>query len=95
MADTDFDIEPALIDLAARWPTYPTTTVHGYIVADRQGGIRLAQQTAAVRRCCRCHEEVERAPDGGLQVLGHLLRSHGYRMDGRQWSDRNELIGHA
>jgi len=93
MNNPDFDIAPELVALAGRWPTYPTTSVHVYVKVTSAGPERV-QELAEVIRCCVCHEEIY-AADHGHQVVAHLLLSHGYRMDGRQWNGRNELIGHA
>ena len=30
-----------------------------------------------------------------VDVVRHLLNSHGYRMDGRQFDNRNRQVGHA
>lgn len=89
-----FDISETLMALAERWPTYPTRAEHVY-VRDGELGLERVAELVDIRRCCRCHEEVYAAGDGAHQVVAHLLRSHGYRMDGRQWSGRNELLGHA
>lgn len=93
MTNPDFEIAPALLALAERWPKYATTSVHVYVRLTESGTERV-QEVAEVHRCCRCHEEIY-AAEAGHQVVAHLLRSHGYRMDGRQWNGRNELIGHA
>lgn len=89
----DFEIAPELIALARRWPLYSTTGVHIYVHLTPDGAQRV-EETVDIRRCCLCHEEVYAASEG-QQVVAHLLLSHGYRMDGRQWNGRNELIGHA
>lgn len=89
----DFEIAPALIKLADRWPLYRTTGVHIYVHLTRDGAQRV-EEVMDIQRCCLCHEEVYAASEGH-QVVAHLLLSHGYRMDGRQWNGRNELIGHA
>lgn len=93
MTNPDFEIAPDLLALAARWPTYPSTSVHVYVQMIH-GDSRRVEELVRITRCCMCHEEIY-AADAGHQVVAHLLMSHGYRMDGRQWNGRNELIGHA
>lgn len=92
--ENPLEIAPSLIELARHWPTYPSSSVHVHLQADPRGGYERVEQLVDVRRCCMCHEEVY-AAEHGQQVLAHLMLSHGYRMDGRQWNDRNELVGHA
>lgn len=90
----DFEIAPELITLARRWPKYRTTGVHMYVCITPQGEAQRVEEVVDIHRCCQCHEEIYAASEGH-QVVAHLLLSHGYRMDGRQWNGRNELIGHA
>lgn len=88
-----FEIDPCLHDLAARWSWYWDSSIHRTIVATPDGLAQLSE-TVRVRRCCACHEEIYDA-GAGSGIIAHLMLSHGYRMDGRQWNGRNELVGHA
>ena len=76
------DLAPALYELAANWPTYTDVTP--------------APRTAVfIDRCAVCHEEVFPVTEDIDDVVRHMLTSHGYRMDGRQFDNRNREIGHA
>ena len=86
-------IAPALVALAERWEVYPSsfdmvsaTVVDGEIV-----------KTVTVTECERCKAcDVALVPPADPQrVLRHLLAFHGYRMDGRQFDNANNLIGSA
>lgn len=89
----EFELDPSLGALADRWSWYWDQSEHRYVEITSRG---MAQRVEpiAVRRCCACHEEIYWAGPG-LGIVAHLLLSHGYRMDGRQFDNRNELIGHA
>jgi hypothetical protein len=70
------------------------------------GLVRLAEEMAATPDvaldslgrpwvCERCPDpECAGAiiPAGTQGRLGHLMAEHGWRMDGRRWSNRNELV---
>ncbi len=93
MTITEYEIAPELMALAGRWPHYPSSSVHVYLKAAAAGYERV-EELVDVRRCCVCHEEIY-AAEASIQVVAHLMLSHGYRMDGRQWNGQNQLVGHA
>lgn len=74
-------VSESLRDLAASWPTYSSTARQSNWPADRPD--------APCVRCGKCDEVIYETE---LGVAGHLLQSHGYRMDGRQWTDSNKEI---
>lgn len=88
--EDDLEIAECVYRLAERWSWYWDKSEHRTLVATA-GGVRQQSQVVDVRRCCACHEEIF----GATGVVAHMMLSHGYRMDGRQFNNRNELIGHA
>lgn len=46
-------------------------------------------------RCTDCDQMIYTVQYGSSAPLVHLLHGHGYRMDGRQYNNVNEVIGHA
>lgn len=89
----DFEIDESLLKLANEWPIYYDTvrrpvrsTVQGYSV----GG-----DTVRITRCTDCKEEIFHGDSHVSGTLRHLLTSHGYRMDGRQFDGQNNEVGHA
>lgn len=83
MSQENREISPDLYDLARRWPTYWST------FADAVGTNRRCA------RCKNCHELIPETKPAVQGIVMHVMRSHGYRMDGRQFNNRNEQIGHA
>ena len=73
-------ISDALYQRARLWPVYQSTTRP----ADRPAELPALDCI----RCKACDEVVY--PEHG--TVGHLLQAHGYRMDGRQWTDSNEEV---
>lgn len=93
-ADT-FNPAPELVELAQRWPTYLGGSERSGKTAASDGSLTdFGPVEVAVLRCQKCHDEIYPA-EGLMGRLGHLVSSHGYRSDGRQFDDRNNLIGHA
>lgn len=83
---------PELVELADRWATYLGASERtGKAIDPAAGLIDVGPVEVAVLRCSSCHEEIY--PPDQTGRVGHLLRSHGYRMDGRQFDDQNRLIG--
>jgi hypothetical protein len=89
----EHQIDPSLITLADKWSWYWDQSEHRYVEVTPRGMAKRVE-SIPVRRCCACHEEIYFG-GAGLGIVGHLLLSHGFRMDGRQWNNQNELIGHA
>lgn len=87
------EIDPSLYELAERWSWYWDSSIHMRIV-NTPSGLHQLNEPIKVRRCCACHEEIY-DQGAGSGIVAHLMLSHGYRMDGRQWNGRNELVGHA
>lgn len=84
---------PELVALAGRWATYLGASERtGRRVVDGRL-VEIPPVEVAVLRCTACHDEVYPADISG--VLAHLMAGHGYRMDGRQYDNRNRLIGDA
>ena len=79
-----FDVSPRLMCLAKRLPVT-------YDLIERPAQLGGGQMRA--KRCSDCREVIY--PPSTAGRLGHLMRSHGFRMDGRQFNGRNELIGAA
>jgi hypothetical protein len=80
---TEFEINPDLPRLARRWPTYWSN------YTDRNGTTRKGM------RCKNCHELIRETKPAVQGIVQHLMRSHGYRMDGRQFDNKNQHIGEA
>jgi hypothetical protein len=89
------EIAQCMYDLANTWPVYWVDTERPGVVsaADITPGPRYVEK---ITRCERCDEEIYFQDVGHLSgVVRHLLNSHGYRMDGRQFDNQNRLVGHA
>ena len=92
MAD-GFEIAPALIDLANTWPVfYDKITRPQRITA---GGHTVGGEYVKITRCSDCQEEIFHDDGHLVGTLRHLMTSHGYRMDGRQFDNQNNEVGHA
>lgn len=85
-----FTIDESLLRLAERWET--TTTVSGTLLP----GFGVV---SCVVRCKPCGEQIfatgEHDGVTDIDVVRHLVNSHGYRMDGRQFDNQNREVGHA
>lgn len=85
-ARTEFrPISPDLIELTRRWPLKTST----YTARD-----------GTEKDCMRCaKDDCEEMIQGNEEleqgILIHLLCSHGYRMNGRQYNNQNRPIGDA
>jgi hypothetical protein len=94
------EIAECMFDLARRWKIYVDTTVRPgpafpppYTALGHGSG-----ETVLITRCQACGEEIFGTGDDGftdVDVIRHLLNSHGYRMDGRQFDNQNNEVGHA
>lgn len=86
----DFGIAESLLKLAGDWET--TCTVSGTLLP----GFRVV---SCIVRCKSCSEQIfatgEHDGITNADVVRHLMTSHGYRMDGRQFDNQNRLVGHA
>lgn len=96
-----WEIAPGLLALAASWATYEDLTERPCQGPD---GAPLpfapdcdlphdadGRHQAFVTRCRACGEEIYPADQNGR--LRHLLTSHGFRMDGRQFDNHNMELG--
>lgn len=89
------EIAPCMFDLARRWRTYAdVTTRPGPALAGLGSG---SGEAVMITRCEPCGEEIFGSGPGvnRIDVVRHLLNSHGYRMDGRQFDNQNNEVGHA
>ena len=77
------DLAPSLVARARTWATYRGTLADG----------RLFDQWGPVVRCRACDARI--LPHDLAGRVGHLTGSHGYRMDGRRFNDKNEEVGYA
>lgn len=80
-------IADELLELADRWPFYPS------IAASRDSDREKAQERTCTR-CAECDGEIT-PPADREDVVGHLMQSHGYRSNGVQYDNRNNVIGRA
>lgn len=80
----NFQISPRLRCLARRLPV-----THDLIERPAQ----LGGGPMWVKRCAACGDMI--FPPSSAGRLSHLMGAHGFRMDGRQFDARNELIGAA
>lgn len=88
-----FEIAPALIELANSWPVFYDTITRPQ--RSTVGGYTVGGDAVRITRCEHCHEEIFHG-DGHLTgTVRHLMTSHGYRMDGRQFDNQNNEVGHA
>lgn len=87
------DIAPALIELANGWPVRWDTTTRP--VRTTTAGRVTGGETVAITRCVACGEEIFHGDGHLVGTLRHLMNSHGYRMDGRQFDNQNRLVGRA
>lgn len=96
-----WEIAPGLIELAKDWATYQDMTVRPCQgpagaplpfrpVCDRPHDLQ-GRHLAPIRRCQACEEEIYPMDQNG--VLRHLLTTHGFRMDGRQFDNHNQELG--
>ena len=98
---TGFEVAECMFEAARRWRTFQD-------VAARPGPAfppdftELGHGSGEVvfaERCEACQEEI--FSTGGtpapteIDVVRHMMNSHGYRMDGRQFDNQNRLVGHA
>lgn len=96
-----FDIDQRLYNLAYRWRTYADVTTRpgpafppDYTELGHGSG-----ESVMITRCEACSEEIfntsgDAAPSE-WDTIRHLMNSHGYRMDGRQFDNQNREVGHA
>ena len=80
-------IAEELLELADRWPTYASTTTS-------RTTARTKAQGRPCTRCLECSGEIT-PPAAREDVVGHLMQSHGYRSNGVQYDNRNNIIGRA
>ena len=92
----DFEISGVLYERAISWPVYWDATERP-VRAVRTGVIAPAKRSVPILRCRDCDEEIfgGEGPSALEPTVRHLLTSHGYRMDGRQFDNRNNEVGHA
>lgn len=79
-----FEVSPRLLCLAKRLPV---------VYDEIERPAQLGGGTMWVKRCADCGDVIY--PPSTAGRLGHLMAGHGFRMDGRQFNARNELIGAA
>ena len=95
-----FEIAPCMFELARRWPVYTDVTTRpgpAFPPAFTDLG-HGSGQAVMIPRCRECGEEVFETGEDGLtetDVVRHLINSHGYRMDGRQFDNQSRQVGHA
>lgn len=88
-----FEVTPALLDLANRWPVEWDLTTRP--VRTTMSGEPIGGDVVAITRCKSCGEEIFHGDGHLVGTLRHLTNSHGYRMDGRQFDNQNNEVGHA
>lgn len=95
MAD-DLELAPSLMKAAVNWRTYAdVTTRPGPAFAGLGSG---SGEAVMITRCEACGEEIFPTGENGVSVndtVRHMVNSHGYRMDGRQFDNQNNQVGHA
>lgn len=99
MAD-GFEIAECVLKTARAWKTYADVTVRpgpafppNFTELGHGSG-----ESVLITRCEPCEEEIFATGEDGLStadVVRHMLNSHGYRMDGRQFDNQNNEVGHA
>lgn len=87
------DLAPELVEAARALPVY-LSSLRFPVQGPAPDGSKLP---FAVRHrevsCVRCVvDDVVISPDNLAERVGHLCRDHGYRMDGRRYTDRNEAV---
>lgn len=88
-----FEIDPSLYSLANVWPVYWEDVTRP--VRRTASGMEIGGDHQKITRCGRCEEEIFHGDKHLVGTVRHLLTSHGYRMDGRQFDNQNNEVGHA
>lgn len=87
-----YEINPAMIVMARDLPTYRGTTDRMYMSADSDGAMKwVTENKVPCTRCTACDDEI--LPDDLPARLGHLFSNHGWRMNGKQYDGKNNVIG--
>lgn len=85
----DCQVSPALRELARGWPAYEGLTDR-YTTDPEDLGEPVVLTDQPCLRCTACDEEIYPTVEGRL---AHVMTSHGYRMDGRQFDNQNREVG--
>jgi hypothetical protein len=96
MTEEGWEIAPGLYELAEKWQTYADVTERACQGLPFRPRCDLehdaaGRHKAVITRCMACQEEIY--PADQIGILRHLFTSHGFRMDGRQFNNRNEELG--
>lgn len=76
----NWEISPMLVEKAGDWSL-------------QRSDLHLSDRTIPCIRCGDCTGVICAGTDLKLEdVVSHMLHEHGYRMDGRQFSNSNELV---
>lgn len=93
-----FEINESLWKLARAWKTYKDAALRPDAGPIFDGLDNELSRAVWIDRCGACEEEIFATGEEGLSttdVVRHMLNSHGYRMDGRQFDNQNNEVGHA
>ena len=98
------EIAECMFERARRWETYADVTTRpgpAFPPAFTELG-HGSGETVFALRCRACGEEIFGTGEGHpvdnvteTDIVRHMLNSHGYRMDGRQFDNQNNEVGHA
>jgi hypothetical protein len=101
-----YEVSDHLIELTHRWPLrydpeHPDAIgLHRHItetfVANGNPtyqGVLICEAREFGESDATCSQRI--IPDDGTGLLHHLMRSHGYRMDGHQYNNANQIVGEA
>lgn len=87
-----YEINPALVKMAQGWGVYVSTTDRSYMTADADGTRQWVTETEVpCTRCSDCDDEI--LPNDVQGRLGHLFTHHGWRMNGKQYDGKNNILG--
>lgn len=98
-----FEIAERMLTAARAWKTYKDVTVRPgpAFPPDFTDLGHGSGEVVFIDRCGACEEEIFATGNDGEEglsttdVVRHMLNSHGYRMDGRQFDNQNREVGHA
>lgn len=88
-----YEIDQRLLKLANEWSVYWEDVERP--VRRTASGVEIGGDCVKITRCADCKEEIFSGDGHVIGAVRHLLTSHGYRMDGRQFDNRNRLVGRA